>query len=78
MAKKETTIVCNLEKKQWLTEQEAAIYLGIGNHNMFREWRENHGLPFYIPNGKKILYKRTDLDAFVEQSRCSIPVRVAG
>ena len=70
MPKKEIQIVCDLEKKKWLTEKEAALYLGIGNHNLFKEWRDNQGLPFYIPSGNKIIYKRIDLDNFVERTRC--------
>ncbi len=65
----------DLNKQKWMTEKEAAVYLSIGNSNMFREWRENLGLPFYIPSGKKILYKRIDLDAFVEKTLCQIPIR---
>ena len=75
MAKKEIKIITDLSNKKWMSEEEATIYLSIGNPNMFKEWRDHHGLPFYIPNGKKILYKRTDLDAFIERTRCQMPVR---
>ena len=53
MTKQSAQIVCELHKKTWLTEKEAAVHLGMGNHNMFKDWRENQGLPFYIPSGKK-------------------------
>ena len=73
MAKPKVQIISNLDTRKWLDEQQAIIYLGIGNHNMFKEWREKWGLPFYIPNGRKIIYKRTDLDAFMEKNaRCEM------
>jgi hypothetical protein len=65
-------IISNLDTKKWMTEEQAIIYLGIGNHNLFKEWRDHHSLPFYIPSGKKIIYKRTDLDNFMEKTRCQI------
>ncbi|MCT4590497.1 MAG: excisionase [Carboxylicivirga sp.] len=77
MPTKATDENIDLAKRKWLTEKQATIYLGIGNHNMFKNWRENFGLPFYIPSGNKILYKRVDLDAFIERTRCEMPANRA-
>ncbi len=48
--------------------EEAIIYLGFGSKSLFQEWRETGRLVYYKP-GKKILYKRTDLDKMMESHR---------
>jgi len=61
-------IVCDLTSKRWLNMEEAIIYLGFGSKSLFQEWRETGRLVYYKP-GKKILYKRTDLDKMMESHR---------
>ena len=63
--KKEIQTICDLNTKVWLNEKEAVVYLGLGNSNTFQEWR-NNGLQYYQP-GRKILYKRSDLDKWIEK-----------
>ena len=43
-------------------------YLGFGNGDTQKEWRDNGELPFY-QLGRKILYRKDDVDAFVEKHR---------
>ncbi|WP_159523767.1 helix-turn-helix domain-containing protein [Sunxiuqinia indica] len=58
-------VIVDLSSKKWLNEKEAIVYLGMGNANTFQHWR-NTGLQYYQP-GRKILYKRADLDKWIEQ-----------
>lgn len=55
-------------EKQWLTIGELAQYLGFGNYDVQQEWRDTAQLPYYQV-GKKILYKKADVDRFVERHR---------
>jgi excisionase family DNA binding protein len=66
--KKEISVIIDISTKKWLNLNEAIAYLGYGSKGLFQEWRETGRLPYYKP-GKNILYKRTDLDRFVESHR---------
>lgn len=46
-------------------------YLGFANEDTQKEWRDAGVLPFY-QIGRMILYKRSDVDAFVEKHRIEI------
>jgi len=69
-------IICDLNQKKWLNLQEAAAYLGFGSKDTFQNWREGVQvssrskkmifLKFY-KTGKNIVYKRTDIDNFLEE-----------
>lgn len=50
-----------------LDESEAAAYLHQKPRTL-RIWR-TRGLPFYKPSAKVILYKRADLDAWLDKFR---------
>lgn len=55
--------------KIWLSVKEIADYLGIGNSRTTQqEWRDSGELPYYRI-GKQILYKKTDIDDFVEKHK---------
>jgi predicted DNA-binding transcriptional regulator AlpA len=59
------------EQNEWLREKEVAAMLG---HSLvtFRRWRSaNHKRPAppWYRIGRMILYKRADIDAFIESSR---------
>jgi excisionase family DNA binding protein len=60
--------ICDLSTKKWLNLSEAIAYLGFGSKSTFQQWREKGLLTYYKP-GNTILYKRTDLDRFVEKYR---------
>jgi excisionase family DNA binding protein len=63
-----TSTICDLSTKKWLNLSEAISYLGFGSKSTFQQWREKGLLTYYKP-GNTILYKRTDLDRFVEKFR---------
>jgi len=50
-----------------LDTKQAAAYLGLTNHNTLYVWQCNktHKIP-YLKIGRKVLYRITDLDAFIE------------
>ncbi len=53
----------------YLSVSETQRYLGgIGSRNVQQRWRETRQIPFYIVAGK-ILYRKTDIDKFVERHR---------
>lgn len=52
----------------YLTVAGLQKYLGVGTRNTQQVWRENRLLPFYMVAGK-ILYKKSDVDRFVERHR---------
>lgn len=59
------TTICDLSTKKWLNLQEAIAYLGFGSKGLFQEWRETGKLPYYKV-GKMIVYKRKDIDDFIQ------------
>jgi hypothetical protein len=54
---------------QILNEQEACAFLHQKNPRTLRLWRKTRGLPHYAPTRKVILYRKSDLVAWLEQSR---------
>ncbi|QZT38693.1 helix-turn-helix domain-containing protein [Halosquirtibacter xylanolyticus] len=66
--KKVTTIFCDINTKKWLSLEEAITYLGFGSKDLFRRWREN-GVLTYYKLGKRIVYKRADIDKYIESCR---------
>jgi hypothetical protein len=51
-----------------LSEKAAADFLHI-KPRVCRLWRKTRGLPHYAPTRKVILYRKSDLVAWLEQSR---------
>ena len=51
-----------------LNRKEAAAYIGLDNPNTLAVWASTgrYGLPF-IKIGRKVFYRRSDLDAFLEK-----------
>ncbi len=62
---------CDISLKKSLSLEEAITYLGFGNHNIFREWRERGEVEYYkLGNGKKgITYSRASLDELLHRKR---------
>jgi len=68
-------ITCDLNNKKWLSLSEAIAYLGYGSKDTFQKWREGivdsrgkiKQLRYY-KTGKNIIYRRIDIDAFLEDS----------
>ena len=54
------------------TEAEAAAYLHQKPRTI-RDWRATRGLPCFKPTAKVTLYRRQDLDAWLDRSRVAFP-----
>ena len=52
-------------QREWMSQREAEEYLGLGRHSLLRY--RNRGELVYSQPGKKIMYRRGDLDAFLER-----------
>lgn len=55
-------------EKIWLTISQLAEYLGFANRATQQEWRESGELPYYRV-GKNIVYKKSDIDEFIEKHK---------
>ena len=66
----ETMINAMLSQKKFLTIDEAALYLDFSKNYLYKLTHLNV-LPFYRPNGKKIFFKRTELDLWIQKHKCS-------
>lgn len=53
------------------SEAEAAAYLHQQPRTL-RLWRAARGLPHFKPTSKVVLYRRADLDAWLEQTRVAM------
>lgn len=58
-----------------LTTEEAAEYLRVCHRTLIR-WRGQGTGPAYCKAGQRILYRRADLDAWLDAQR-TVPVREA-
>ncbi len=54
--------------KDALTTQEAAQYLGMEVSTLYKKTMQNE-LPFYSPHGKRLYFKRTELEKWMLQNR---------
>lgn len=80
-------IICDLNQKKWLNLQEAIAYLSFGSKDTFQNWREgvkpsskSEKMIFlkYYKQGKNIVYKRTDIDNFLEEyQRVKLHIKTA-
>ena len=57
-------------EKEYLTAPEACVFLGIKQNYLYK-LTSSHRLPYYCPSGRKILFKRKELQAWIEKSRVS-------
>ncbi len=55
-------------EEKYLTAQQAAEYLGF-KLSYFYHLTADKKIPFYNPTGRKIIVKRSELDAWVMSSR---------
>lgn len=60
----------NLQNKEILTANEASRYLGVVTSYLYKMTCYNL-IPHYCPNGRKIYFKRTELDAWMLQNKSS-------
>lgn len=59
----------NIERKEILDSVGASELLGIAPTSIYK-MTSNCELPYYKPNGKKIYFKRTELEEWMLQNRC--------
>jgi excisionase family DNA binding protein len=57
-----------MEAKVYLTMKEAAEYLGTTVNYLYKLTSQQHRIPYYAP-GRKLLFKRAELDEWIEKSR---------
>lgn len=56
-----------MKEKVFLTSKEAAEYLGLKMGGLY-DLTKNKKIPFHKPNGKRLLFRRDELDAWVVHS----------
>lgn len=62
----------NYEGKDYIDVKEAASYLNISKSAIYK-MTSNRQLPFYNPGGKKIYFKKSELNNWIESAKqCSI------
>ncbi len=68
----ELTNVCSKifiqSNNSFITANEAAKYLGCSAANIYK-LTSNCEIPYYKPNGKKLYFKKNELDEWIEKSR---------
>lgn len=57
-----------LLKKDVLNFNEAAQYLELSHSHLYKQTSSGE-IPFYKPNGKKLYFKRTELDEWLLRNR---------
>ena len=55
-------------EKIWLNSGQLTEYLGFGNRATQQEWRDAGLLPYYRI-GKNIVYKKSEVDEFIEKHK---------
>jgi excisionase family DNA binding protein len=56
------------QRDEYLTFEEGADYLNFSPSYLYKLTHQNK-IPFYRPNGKKIRFKRSELNAWIEAKR---------
>ena len=59
-----------IEKDERLTTQEACIYLDISSSTLYKLTSKNK-IPHFKPNGKKIYFRKSDLNDWLFRNRVS-------
>ena len=58
----------NLANKEMMTLKDTSIFTGLSESSLYK-LTASKAIKFYKPNGKKIYFKRTDLDEFLLSNR---------
>jgi len=61
-------ISCNISSKEVLTFDEAATYLGFSKSALYKMTSKKE-IPFYVPGGKKIFFRRTEIDEWIFKNK---------
>lgn len=64
-------------EKQYLNSKEASSFLGYSQAHLYR-LVQNEILPHSKPNGRKIFFKKTDLEAFLNRGYMTCNQRITG
>jgi excisionase family DNA binding protein len=58
----------NLLQKEMFTLAEASNYLGISNSHAYK-LTSGRQIPHFCPNGKKLYFKKSELDQWLQRNR---------
>jgi excisionase family DNA binding protein len=58
----------NILKKEILTFTEATCFLNLSRSHLYKLTSSRH-IPHYSPQGKMLYFKRTELEAYLQQNR---------
>ena len=64
----------NIKDKTYLSVREAAEYTGYSVGYLYKLIAAN-SIPFYVPNGGRIIFTRVELDEWIKNSKKSRPPR---
>lgn len=56
----------------WLTPEQVSEQYGYTLEHLKKLRYEKRGFPYYKPTDRKVLYKRSEVDAFIEAHRVSL------
>lgn len=65
-----TNVKSGKSEAKYLTAQEAANYVGLTLGYLYK-LTSSHKIPFYNPGGRKLIFKRCELDAWIDSARVS-------
>jgi len=65
---KKLLLALNIQQKEILTVEEATVYLQLSKSCLYKMTSKKE-IPFYSPGGKKIYFKKSELDAWVFDSK---------
>ncbi|PWI29775.1 DNA-binding protein [Flavobacteriaceae bacterium LYZ1037] len=61
---KELLLALNIQQKEILTVEDATVYLQLSKSCLFKMTSKKE-IPFYKPGGKKIYFKKSELDEWI-------------
>jgi len=59
----------NETSQEWLTEEETAVYAGKVPKATLKQWRWLGQGPPYSKVGRRVVYRRSDVDRWIESTR---------
>lgn len=68
---KELLLENRIQQKEFLTIDELAVYLQLSKSSIYKLTSKKE-IPFYIPGGKKLYFKKSEVDNWITQSRVGI------
>ncbi|WP_339622543.1 helix-turn-helix domain-containing protein [uncultured Winogradskyella sp.] len=61
---KDLLLALNIQQKEILTVEDATVYLQLSKSCLFKMTSKKE-IPFYKPGGKKIYFKKSELDEWI-------------